>query len=70
MQIAKIIFFIILSLGITACTSWKEDAYTGHGAQVQSIPTLSMPQDVNSAPRRQYYPIPDVVHERQNNTIE
>jgi uncharacterized lipoprotein len=69
MQIAKISMLIILSLGITACASWREQAYTGQGEQVESIPELRMPQDVSNTQIREYYPIPDVVHERQNNTI-
>ena len=69
MQIAKIILLIILSLDITACASWKQQAYTGRGAQVGTISPTRMPQDLNSTQMREYYPIPDVVHERQSNTI-
>ena len=69
MQIAKISLLIIIFLSITACASWKEQAYTGHGSQVGSIPATRMPQDLDSSQMRQYYPIPEVVHERQNNTI-
>ncbi len=52
-------------LGLTACASWKKNLYNGKGDQVATQPTMLVPQNLNASQMREYYPIPDVVHQRQ-----
>lgn len=69
MKIVKIILLIILPLSLAACASWKKDAYTGQGEQVENFAPVAVPHDLGTAQMREYYPIPDVVYEKQGQTI-
>lgn len=66
------LLIIILVLGLTACASHtterRQDVYTGQ--TMDTTPTIALPADLNKSDVQDYYRIPDVVHEKNNQNAQ
>lgn len=63
MHYLRILIIVVISFAIVGC-AWNKHKYRGTDSQIQSMPPLTIPENLTSLQLENYYPIPPVIAEQ------